>query len=336
MLTPQLRDVLDGWPVTAGDVRVVDVAPGFSGAAVTRVITAERDWCLRQWPAGPGSLRASRLQELHRWLAFLAQNGINTVAVPVRARTGATIVEASGRHWQLEPWLPGTADFHQRPTDARLRNIAVQLARLHQASAQYVATPAGTEWFACGAGVSPAVLERREKLERIAQRPAFAPGHSAAAERERMVELAAAVQRVAPRIAAELGTLMDVRVRLHPCLRDVWHDHILWTGDEVTGIIDPSAARAENVAADLSRLLGSLLGDARDRWNMALDTYASVRPLTSDERRLISVLDRSGVVLSAAHWLERLSHKKLTSRELERVRWLSKRVFALTTGEPPG
>ena len=118
-------------------------------------------------------------------------------------------------------------------------------------------------------------------------------------------------------------------MRLHPCLRDVWHDHLLFTGEDLTGIIDASASRTENVASDLSRLLGSLLGDDFRRWETALDAYSSVREISVAERRLITVLDHSGVVLSAAHWLARLRTQSLVEREWRRVRELAERVASL-------
>lgn len=30
-------------------------------------------------------------------------------------------------------------------------------------------------------------------------------------------------------------------LRLHPCVRDIWHEHLLLTGNELTGLIDPAA-----------------------------------------------------------------------------------------------
>jgi Ser/Thr protein kinase RdoA (MazF antagonist) len=94
-------------------------------------------------------------------------------------------------------------------------------------------------------------------------------------------------------------------VPLQPCLRDVWHDHVLFQGDTVTGLIDPSAARTDTVAADISRLAGSLIADDRRAWDLALDAYQGARPLSAAESALVGVLDRSGVLLSGMAWLER-------------------------------
>jgi homoserine kinase type II len=97
-------------------------------------------------------------------------------------------------------------------------------------------------------------------------------------------------------------------------LCDVWHDHVLFTGDEVTGIIDYGAAKMDNVAADLARLLGSFIGDDVTMYEIGLDAYAAVRPLTDDERRLVPLLDRSGVVLGLANWLRQIFQQGCTMK----------------------
>jgi hypothetical protein len=110
----------------------------------------------------------------------------------------------------------------------------------------------------------------------------------------------------------ELDLVRDIRVRLQPCLRDVWHDHVLFERDHVTGLIDPSACRTESVACDLSRLIGSLIADDEIKWDLALDEYHRSRPLSSGERALTAAFDRSGVLLSGWTWLVWLCQERRT------------------------
>ena len=140
-------------------------------------------------------------------------------------------------------------------------------------------------------------------------------------------------QQTADAVRTELQATAAVRFPLHPCLRDVWHDHVLLQGAEVTGLIDPAAARTENVASDLSRLLGSLLGDDEPHWEAALEAYAAVRPLSNDERRLVGVLDRSGVLLSGMTWVDRRVTGRLHDADvpivLPRLRTIQQRLKRL-------
>jgi Ser/Thr protein kinase RdoA (MazF antagonist) len=131
----------------------------------------------------------------------------------------------------------------------------------------------------------------------------------------------AAFERSGSQISRELRAAARVPFFLQPCLRDVWHDHVLFQRDEVTGLIDPSAARTDTVAADISRLAGSLIADDRRAWDVALDAYRGVHPLSADEVALCGVLDRSGVLLSGMAWLERryLERIALTERGKDRL-----------------
>ncbi|MFO1091960.1 MAG: phosphotransferase [Planctomycetaceae bacterium] len=329
----EIRAVLAHWPLIAAGAEFASATPGFSGASVQRIATAAGDFALRCWPAGESGLPHARLRELHRWLASQAAGGITTVAVPLRAGSGDTLIEARSRLWQLEPWLPGVADFAAQPIDVRLRAAFTELARWHAAE-RYVPTSDGTAWFGTRVDVPPAVTERREKLVRLKgaarTREGEAPAEPLGQNDDRCIRNAGAlVARVAPRVAAELAEFAAIHLPLHSCLRDVWHDHVLFTGDAVTGIIDPSAARTEHVASDLSRLLGSFLGDAFERWETALDAYAVIRPLSAVERKLIRVLDRSSIVLSVAHWLERASQAPLAAREQVRLQAIVARLESL-------
>jgi Ser/Thr protein kinase RdoA (MazF antagonist) len=121
-------------------------------------------------------------------------------------------------------------------------------------------------------------------------------------------------------VARDLEIARDIAVPLQPCLRDIWHDHVLFTRSEVTGLIDANACRTESVAADISRLLGSLVTDDRVRWRFAIDVYHSVRPLALAEQGLIELLDRSGVLLNGLTWLEWICLDRRPFAESDRSR----------------
>jgi homoserine kinase type II len=84
----------------------------------------------------------------------------------------------------------------------------------------------------------------------------------------------------------------------------------LFTGDEVTGLIDYGAVKVDNVAVDLARLLGSLVGNDSKLYARGLDAYAAARPLTKSERDLVRVIDRTSVILALSNWCRRLKDKR--------------------------
>lgn len=280
---------------------------GFSGAAIWRVVTSQGDFALRRWPRD--GLPRERVLGLHQLLEHLRREGLSFVSVPLVSIDGTTLVSEKNDDWQLEPWMPGIADFHANPSPARLGAAMAALAQWHLAAARFVPAGKTLNWFASsGPTESPAVSERLQRLRDVegmvpvvATRLAAAgmsPVHDLA---RRMLEL---FRRNRTVCMSELQLIRDVRVGLQPCLRDVWHDHLLFHGDAVTGLIDPAACRTESITCDLSRLIGSLVSDDRSSWELAIEQYHRHRPLNTGERALVAVLDRSGVLLSGWTWLE--------------------------------
>ena len=283
---------------------------GFSGASIARLHTPAGEFCLRGWPAG--GLPRQRLLGLHRLLAEIARRSDVPVAVPVVADNGTTLVTSHGRLWQLEPWLPGKADFWQHPGEPRLSTAMRCLANWHRAAATFQPRADEARWFASRASApSPAVHERLDRIRRDQSErcPRIRRALDVAVDSE-LREIGRAIldgfDRAAATIAAELNAAEATCYRLQPCLRDVWHDHVLFTDDAVTGLIDASACRSENVATDLARLLGSFLGDDRATWDTALDVYRTSNPLSLDELALVRLLDRSSVLLSGLFWLDQI------------------------------
>ena len=292
-------------------LRIGEMARRMEDAAAGMAGLPER-WCLRRWPAGTN---ARRIAALHRFVEWLWSSGADVVARPVKSRGGQSLLSMGGHLWQVEPWLPGQADFHRNPAPTRLQAVMRLLARMHQLAAAYRAPATDQTWFGpATTGPSNVVRERQTLLERWS-RGGFALAEQAVQRGSRtaeplgLPELAAGViaasRRLADRVLGELSRAAGWQVPLLPVLRDVWHDHVLWTGDRVTGLIDLSAAGRETVAADLSRLLGSLVGDEMPAWQTAMNEYRQLRALTPEEESLVPILDRSGVLLSAMNWIDR-------------------------------
>jgi len=296
---------------------------GFSGAIISRIATEAGSFCLRGWPRE--TLPRQRILGLHRLLRHASARGTVPVAVPVATESGATLIKLDDRLWQLEPWLPGRADFLSNPNEPRLRAIVASLAQWHASTIDFEPTAVERTWFLGeNAAPSPAVAQRRRLIERWnSGRLGMAENAMRGESRSEFLDTARQVirfyERVSPLIENQLQQAQQLSFRLQPCLRDIWHDHVLLTGDTVTGLIDASECRSENVATDLARLLGSLVGDDHAAWDSALDEYGRHHPLTLDERGLVHILDASGVLLSGMTWVERAYVDRWVFPQPERV-----------------
>lgn len=303
----------DQFPVLFEPVRIERLGGhgGFSGAALHRLTSAAGQFCLRRWPP---DIDRQRVTWIHDRILHLAQQGIDFVPVPVLARDRTTtFVDAEGAIWELAPWLPGEANYLAAPSDTRLRAATAALARLHVALASDALVTHE------GRGPSPGLAERLESVARLLggqaeeiaravrraerERPPAIPAGEVAAWSRRAEQLLSLFGLVAPGVLTILTPATCFPLPLQACLRDIWHDHLLFVGDRVSGIVDFGAMRVDTVATDLARLLGSLCGDDRQAWQKALDEYASHRPLSLDERAMINVFDRSSVLLAGMNWL---------------------------------
>jgi homoserine kinase type II len=237
-----------------------------------------------------------------------------------------------GHLWELTPWLPGNADYRQRPSPARLDNALLALARFHAAAVTFPLPESGPV-------PSPGLIERHEKLRRLLE--GGCQQLSAAVTSGRWPELVPRACRLlslfasaAPSVLTGLESAAVLRVSMQPCIRDVWHAHVLFDGDEVSGIVDFGSMRPDNTGADIARLLGSLAGDNRDDWRRGLTAYESVRPLSEDELAVISAFDRSLVLMGGIQWLEwiYLERREFANRAavLARIDELLSRLQSLT------
>lgn len=287
-------------------------AGGMSGAQFWRITVVsrsadparQRSLILRRWPTEHPTFE--RLQFIHAVLAHAAGQDINFLPLPIRATNGETFIQYAGHLWELAPWMPGTADYDRQPRVEKLCTAMIALAQFHLAVADYAPPIAPGS-----AGGSHAVNRHLARIKKLSS--------TAIDELSRAIhdttwpELAplarqfiAALPPAVPPAIARLEPLANAQLPLQPCLRDIWHDHILFTGDAVTGIIDFGAVDIDTPATDIARLLGSF-ADAgtvqAQTWREGLAAYSTVRPLSSDETQAAHALDASGTILAGCNWI---------------------------------
>lgn len=289
---------------------------GFSRAEVFRVASPAGAFALRGWPADHPS--NAQLAFIHHALATALRRGCAFVPLPIASREGKTIVEHNGRRWQLEPWLSGSPrDPTPRPQEVvgafrALAELHAAIADVGPAQPNPARSPGLTERVrvleACLAGD---IQQVRIAVAASSQADWPSTWRSAAEEYFRLFELAA------PPVYDLLGLAVAREVRLQPVVRDIHREHVLFTGDQVTGIVDFGAMTVDHPAVDLARLLGSFeIDDAEPRREL-VRTYDAGFGL--DEHILIDAFDRSGALLSPFRWLWWLFVERRTFRDLDAV-----------------
>ncbi len=262
--------VLRNYPTDCQTLRIEPLgsAGGLSGAQFWR-ITAEgvvrkspdpaqpRTLILRRWPAEHPS--PERLQFIHAVLRHAAARGCDFLPLPVTTRDGQSFVQHAGHLWELAPWLPGTADYDRSPRLEKLRAAMRALAQFHNATADFpldsIFPPAPSRHLTRLRELSPAQLNHLSRSLTDTTLPDLA---------SLARQFLAALPRAVPLAIAQLEPLANIALPLQPCLRDIWHDHVLFTGDQVTGLVDFSAIDIDTPATDIARLLGSLSGSVEN------------------------------------------------------------------------
>jgi Ser/Thr protein kinase RdoA (MazF antagonist) len=282
---------------------------GFSGASLWKVETADGQWCLRAWPAG---VDANRVAGIHVYMAQARGRGLIFVPRVCAAPNGRTAVDHGGRAWDLCQWMPGTADFAVFPGLTRLQRACEALAHIHQAWAGERTS-----------GPCPAVERRWQHWRRW--HDAVQSGWRLTPHNARTPALAELVHQAAftvPRWAEQVPAMLadaPGRAVIQPCLRDVWHDHLLFTGGDLTGLIDYGSVGPDHVAVDLARMLGSLVSNDTAQFDAGLRAYRAVCPLADGEEQLVRLLDRTGAILGATNWLLALCHEQRTWSDWDAV-----------------
>ena len=120
---------------------------------------------------------------------------------------------------------------------------------------------------------------------------------------------------------------------------DIRREHVLFVGEEVTGVIDFAAACVDSVAGDVARLLGSMAGDDPQRRRASLQAYQSLRPLDEHERVAVELFDVGGVCVAISNWARWLAVEGRqvgpAPRVVARLRKLTRRACKMRGPPPP-
>ncbi len=273
---------------------------GLSGAKVWRCQSGLLGpLCVRKW--SPTHPTPQRLQFMHDALDTARQQ-VSFVPQVHRDRTGKSFWSANDCLWEVTQWMPGEANYLARPNREKLWSAIDAIVALHAVWSK--SDPEASQETA----VSPSVLQRIEMLSQwLVMRDLV---EQVGVALRGPVEATACMSTVkllhsrGPQLLEELRHAAEDRVKLHPVVRDIWSDHLLFEDNRVSGIVDFGAMRMDEPATDLSRLLGSLHPFEFDQRLSAIEYYNTQRPTHPVSAAHIDLLDRSGTLLAALQWLQ--------------------------------
>lgn len=313
--------VLQAYPLAVTHATWLRIRGGFSGAGVWRGTTMAGDsYALKCHDTT--RLDEATLTTIHRWMVQAHEALGAVIPTVLRPRMGGTFVRHEQALWEVLTWLPGVAGDLEQCSLSRVQNVLRILERLHAAWADPTLAPRPI----------PAVQRRLAALR--AWRDLFSRGwkpyfNNVFDPVQPWAEQAwLLLQRNVHRVEQQLQRFATRVVPVQPCLCDCWHDHVLFTGDAVSGVVDYSAMKLDHPAVDLARYLGSIHPASA----IPVELLRSV-----DSQRyppeLIQVLDCAGTAVAMTHWLRWLYHEQRVLAErtsiAERLRTLCQRFVAM-------
>ena len=290
------RALFDLYPASSRPIeplRPLGNAGGLSGASLYRFRSGRGELVARRWPSGRPP--RGRLDQIHSWLARAGDLGF--VPAPLATLDGRTLVDLDGSAWEVDPWLPGSADPARPPAPARVRHafasLAAFLARLDFRTTQ---------------APSPGLVLRVSEIlgllsgefAQVRARLDLAPADPATPLARRWLDRAIAR---APALLEATRLAASRPLPLQPCLRDARPDHFLFDGDRLSGLVDFGAMDVDSVAGDLARLLVDGIGPDRAARGVALDAFESIRRLSADEARAVAAFERANALLAPLSWV---------------------------------
>ncbi len=237
------------------------------------VTTEDGEWVLTLFE----TVSARELPYFLNLMDHLAQRGLPTAA-PLADHEGEFLQQLNARPAALVRRLPGASP--EQPNAVQCEAMGEVLARMHQAARDYPATrenSRGPAWW-------------RPTAERLYP---VLPAEDAGLLREELAFQSQVRQAVLPR-----GVIHG----------DLFHDNVLFEGDQLTGVIDFYYACNDVLLYDLAVAVNDWCSHDDGKLDAALQAavlsgYERVRPLQGDERDSWNALLRAAAL---RFWLSRL------------------------------
>lgn len=329
--------IIPAW-FDAAEVLQVQATPGgLSSSRVWKIVTSSGSFSLKAWPCATWS--SERLSTIHQHIQLLNDRPLNFIPRIQRSRFGQSLLESQGWLWEAMTWVDGKADLSGQVKVERRRAVAQAVAAVHQCWSRQ----------AIQRQVAPGIIDRIHRLQKfqklspqlrrhatLSSQPT-AQGNSVLSQPNtddtlpftldrftrdssgQPADLHELTQRTIAHLSGGSADLLSrlerlcQPVELHFVMRDLHSEHVLYTADHVTGMIDFGAARVDEPLLDLVRLLASQSPLERDARYQTLEFYCQARSemaLSAIEQdrevlfRRFAVLDHVSTLLSALQWME--------------------------------
>lgn len=280
---------------------------GLSGARFWRLTTPQGIFCLRRWPREHPNF--NRLQHIHRVLLHVAEQGFELSPTPVCDTEGNTIIQHQGHYWELAPWRTGNPLVAEKINSRRVETALQALAKFHRAASSMTDTTLTPTTL--GETFSAGIRTRSKRFADL--HPTASIGsqlRTASLHDDRWSRFAERYWALFDKNAQQLAVVLSHAATLSPprqaCIRDIWRENLLFVEDDLTGIVDFGALDIATPAGDVARLLGSLAVSHQQHdqplWNVGLEAYLAINPLSADELTLVKAFDFANMMLSPASW----------------------------------
>ena len=288
-------------------LRVVRVSGGFSGAMVFQVTTRDDLRLAVRGTPKATALPQTRRRSLHRLLTWLQARDLKCLAVPLRIPNSLdSEIELSETIWQIEPWLIGQP-AQRHPAPSQMTSALTTLSTFYR---QARSIPWDDEWFYTAYEPSPGIQRRRKIVMDLMQSEwttlyAQVLSLDPCDFRDLAVRSLDAVSKWSHWLNQSLQAIEHQAFSLQPVIRDVWRPHVLFSGDECTGLIDLTASGTDHPCLDLARLLRSWFGCDTSAIGDAFHEFAEMHGLPHEDRPLFVALDAAAALLSPLTWIRR-------------------------------